>query len=162
LVIVLILFYLLNYDFAYIVEQGFGINVSTNSVVWCKIKTTTTIQSLHLIFLATICLAAFDQFLSIHYLYTLRQMSTRKFSQNLLLSSLSLIILHMILSLIFFDLHSQFYLVRRQVPMERRQFDRQLTAMTFARMIAYICLGVAYSLFRISTVQTPINIDNSL
>ncbi len=54
------------------------------------------------------------------------------------------------------------HLVRRQVPMERRQFDRQLTAMTFARMIAYICLGVAYSLFRISTVQTPINIDNSL
>jgi hypothetical protein len=74
----------------------------------CKIKTT-TIQSLHMIFLATICLAAFDQFLSTHYLYSLRQMSTRKFSQNLLLSSLSLMILHMILSLIFFELHSQFY-----------------------------------------------------
>lgn len=188
---------------AYIIE-GFGINTSTNSVIWCKIKTT-GIQSFNMIFLVTVCLAAFDQFLSTHYLYSLRQMSTKKFAQNLLLSSLSIIILHTILSLIFYDLRSlvfgciiynpivtkyygffyipvligilpviitvtcsliAFYnvrhLVRRQIPIERRIFDRQLTAMTFARVIAYICLGLPYVIFRIYQIQMPITIDNSL
>jgi hypothetical protein len=187
---------------AFIVERGFGIDMSINSVAWCKIKTT-AIQSFHLIFLSTICLAAFDQFLSTHHRYSVRQMSTKKLAQNLVLCDIGLMIIHMILSLIFFDLRSQFlgcviynsivanyyifffypvligllpitititfslfafyhvrHLERRQIPMERRQFDRQLTAMTFARVIAFVIFAVPYMIFRIYSVNTPISIDD--
>jgi hypothetical protein len=187
---------------AYIVENRFHVDMSVNSTVWCKIKTT-AIQSLNMIFLSTVCSAAFDQFLSTHYLYSLRQMSTKKLAQKIILCSICLMILHMILSLIFFELRSQFlgcviynsivgnyyifffypvligllpvistvtfsllafynvrHLVRRQIPTERRQFDRQLTAMTFARVIAYVSFGLPYIIFRIYSVKTPIEIDN--
>lgn len=179
----------------YILKNRFGIDESINSVVWCKIKTT-VIQSFHFIFLSTVCLAAFDQFLSTHYLYSVRQMSTRKLAQNLILCNLCFMIIHMIISLIFFELHSQylgciiynsivanyysfffypvligllpvtitvtfsllaFYNVRHLV---RRQFDRQLTAMTFARVIVYVSFGLPYIIFRIYSVKTPITIDD--
>lgn len=189
---------------SYIIEGGFNIDTVRNSVVWCKLKTT-FIQTFHLIFIITVCLAAFDQFLSTHYLYSLRQMSTKKLIQNLLLLSLIIVIFNTILSLIFYDLHSiifgciiynpiiakyfgyfyypiligilpvtitiicsliAFYnvrhLVRRQIPIERRQFDQQLTAMTFARVIAYICFGLPYFIYRIYSIQLPITIDHSL
>jgi hypothetical protein len=177
--------------------------MSTNSVAWCKIKTT-AIQSFHFIFLSTICLATFDQFFSTHHRYNVRQMSTKKLAQYLVLCNVGLMIIHIILSLIFFDLRSQFldcviynsivanyyifffyplligllpitititfslfafyhvrHLERRQIPIERRQFDRQLTTMTFARVIGYVIFAVPYMIFRIYSVNTPISIDDS-
>lgn len=188
--------------FVYIVEKTLKADFSINSTVWCKIKTT-TIQSLHLIFISTVCSAAFDQLLSTHYLYSIRQMSTRKLTIKLILFSIILMVFHLILSLIFFENRSQllgcviynpivanyflffyypilicllpimftllcslfaFYnirhLVRRQIPLERRESSRQLTAMTFARVLSYIVLGLPYIIFRIYSVQKPIEIDN--
>lgn len=40
-------------------------------------------------------------------------------------------------------------LVRLQIPIERRQLDRQFTAMVFSRVICFICFICPYTVFRI-------------
>ena len=194
----------LSQELAYIVENIFDVDIRhTNSVIWCKIKTT-AIQSFHMIFLSAVCSAAFDQFLSTNYSYSLRQLSTKNLAKKIILCNCSLMILHMIVALIFYEIRPQYlgctiynsiianyytfffypfligilpvmvtvifsliafynvrHLVRRQIPTNRREFDRQLTAMTFARVIAYITFGLPYIIFRIYSVKTPIQTGDS-
>ena len=40
-------------------------------------------------------------------------------------------------------------LVRRQLPIERRRLDRQMTAMIFARVVMFVVLLLPYTMFRI-------------
>jgi hypothetical protein len=40
-------------------------------------------------------------------------------------------------------------LVRRQIPIERRRLDRQLTAMIFVRVISFVILLLPYTIYRI-------------
>ena len=186
---------------SFIIETGFGINMSTNSTVWCKIKTT-TIQSLHIVFLSTVCMVALDQFLATHHSINIRRISTKQFAHNLFFSTEFLMIIHLILSLIYYELkspvygciiyntnmaiyynfffypvfnclvpmsitigfslrafHNVRYLVRRQIPLERRQLDHQVTAMTFARVIAFIICTLPYFIYRVYALQTMIKIE---
>ncbi len=41
------------------------------------------------------------------------------------------------------------HLIRLQIPIERRRLDRQMTAMIFARVIAFVILLTPYTVFRI-------------
>ena len=83
--------------------SGFGISSSTNSLVWCKLRNVLQ-QIFNLIFMEMICLAAFDQYLSTNPRYQLRQISSLKLIQYLIIVLVSLTLLHGIPFLIFFDL----------------------------------------------------------
>ncbi|CAF1504345.1 unnamed protein product [Adineta ricciae] len=41
------------------------------------------------------------------------------------------------------------HLIRRQLPIERRRLDRQMTAMIFARVIMFIVVSLPYTIFRV-------------
>ena len=49
----------------------------------------------------------------------------------------------------YLSTHYQLYLVRRQLSIERRRLDRQMTAMIFARVIMFIVLSLPYTILRI-------------
>ncbi|CAF1388569.1 unnamed protein product [Adineta steineri] len=48
-------------------------------------------------------------------------------------------------------------LVRRQIPVARRRLDRQITAMCFIRVIAFVCSGTPYFWSRIYALIHPIS-----
>ncbi|CAF0895746.1 unnamed protein product [Rotaria sordida] len=48
-------------------------------------------------------------------------------------------------------------LVRRQIPIERRRLDRQMTAMIFARVITFVILVLPYTIFRIYTLNVNVS-----
>jgi hypothetical protein len=52
-------------------------------------------------------------------------------------------------------------LIRLQIPVERRRLDRQLTAMIFARVIAFITILTIYTLFRLYTIIISTNSANT-
>jgi hypothetical protein len=52
------------------------------------------------------------------------------------------------------------HLVRLQVPVERRKLDKQLTAMIFVRVIAFIILLLPYTVYRIYSLNVTINQAN--
>jgi hypothetical protein len=54
------------------------------------------------------------------------------------------------------------HLVRRQIPIERRRLDRQMTAMIFVRVIAFVILLLPYTIFRIYIVNVNATTENAL
>jgi hypothetical protein len=53
-------------------------------------------------------------------------------------------------------------IVRRQIPIERRRLDRQLTAMIFVRVVFFVILLLPYTIFRIYTLNITISPVDSL
>ena len=53
-------------------------------------------------------------------------------------------------------------IIRRQIPIERRRFDQQITAMIFLRVIFYICFTLPYLVHRIYVINVPIKQDDFL
>ncbi|CAF1467212.1 unnamed protein product [Adineta steineri] len=47
-------------------------------------------------------------------------------------------------------------IVRRQVPIERRQLDQQMTAMILIRVCFFVVFALPYSIYKIYTIITPI------
>ncbi|CAF1058661.1 unnamed protein product [Adineta ricciae] len=41
------------------------------------------------------------------------------------------------------------HIIRRQLPIERRRLDRQMTAMIFARVIMFVVVSLPYTIFRV-------------
>ena len=54
------------------------------------------------------------------------------------------------------------HIVRRQLPLERRRLNRQLTAMIFVRVIFFVLLISPYTLFRIYLLSRNISPTNSI
>ncbi|CAF2675839.1 unnamed protein product [Rotaria sp. Silwood2] len=46
-------------------------------------------------------------------------------------------------------------IIRRQIPIQRRKLDQQLTAMIFVRVILFVAILLPYTLYRIYTVKSP-------
>ncbi len=54
------------------------------------------------------------------------------------------------------------HLVRRQIPIERRRLDRQMTAMIFVRVIVFVILLLPYTIFRIYILNVNVNPQDTL
>ena len=54
------------------------------------------------------------------------------------------------------------HIVRRQVPLNRRRLDQQLTAMIFVRVIFFVWLQLPYTIYRIYALQWYIAPDNTI
>ncbi|CAF1310944.1 unnamed protein product [Rotaria sordida] len=93
---------LINYP-TRIMMDGFAINYTNMSLVWCKMRAY-LVSILTLIPMFTVCCTSFDQFLSTHYQTVLRQMSTLTLAKYLTFTIVFIIILHGIPILVFFDL----------------------------------------------------------
>jgi hypothetical protein len=52
------------------------------------------------------------------------------------------------------------HIIRRQIPLERRRFDQQITAMILFRVGFYVCFTLPYIVYRIYIVNAPINEAN--
>ncbi|CAF1200531.1 unnamed protein product [Rotaria sp. Silwood1] len=93
---------LINYP-TRIMMDGYTINYTNMSLVWCKIRaflaTVLTLISMYIV-----CCASFDQYLSTHYLIYLRQKSTHSSAKYLTFITIFFIILHGIPFIILFDL----------------------------------------------------------
>jgi hypothetical protein len=48
-------------------------------------------------------------------------------------------------------------IIRRQIPIDRRRLDQQLTAMIFIRVISYMILSLPYIIYRIYSLNVTIN-----
>jgi len=48
------------------------------------------------------------------------------------------------------------HIVRRQIPINRRKLDQQLTAMIFVRVISFVLLQLPFTIYRICTVRLTI------
>jgi hypothetical protein len=48
-------------------------------------------------------------------------------------------------------------LIRRQIPIERRRFDRQITAMVLLRVVFFVLFTIPYDSYRIYTINTIVN-----
>jgi hypothetical protein len=48
-------------------------------------------------------------------------------------------------------------IIRRQIPVDRRRLDQQLTAMIFIRVISYTILSLPYIIYRIYSLNVTIN-----
>jgi hypothetical protein len=53
-------------------------------------------------------------------------------------------------------------IVRRQLPIVRRRFDRQMTAMVLTRVVFFVCLAFPYSSYRIYAINVPISRSQSM
>ncbi|CAF1247318.1 unnamed protein product [Adineta steineri] len=53
-------------------------------------------------------------------------------------------------------------IVRRQIPIERRRFDRQITAMVLVRVVFFVCLILPHCCYRIYLINTYFIQTNSL
>ncbi|CAF4231039.1 unnamed protein product [Adineta steineri] len=53
-------------------------------------------------------------------------------------------------------------IVRRQIPIERRRFDRQITAMVLIRVVFFVCLILPHCCYRIYLINTYFIQTNSL
>ncbi|CAF4238308.1 unnamed protein product, partial [Adineta steineri] len=49
------------------------------------------------------------------------------------------------------------HIVRRQLPIVRRNLDKQITAMVLMRVIAFVCLLLPYITYRIYVINFPIS-----
>ncbi|CAF1549010.1 unnamed protein product, partial [Adineta ricciae] len=43
--------------------------------------------------------------------------------------------------------------IRRQIPIERRRFDQQITAMVLTRVIVYVVLSLPYTIYRVYAIN---------
>ncbi|CAF4881214.1 unnamed protein product, partial [Rotaria sp. Silwood1] len=93
---------LINYP-TRIIMNGFAINYTNMSLVWCKMRAY-LVSVLTLIPMFTVCCTSFDQFLSTHYQAFLRQKSTLTLAKYLTLTIVFIIILHGIPIIVFLDL----------------------------------------------------------
>ena len=176
----------------------FGSDPVVVSLIWCKIRIM-ILQTCGVISVYAVLFLAFNQYLSTHPRYQMRQRSTLKLAHRLVFSSVVFFVLHNITFLIFADIqptmgctvyhpwakryYSFFYypilssslpmlgtvimsiwsyynvrhLVRLQVPVIRRQLDRQMTAMTLGRVILLFVCGFPYLLASV----LELNVNNS-
>ena len=88
---------------AYSLLIGAKVDASRNAPAWCKVKSVAE-QIFNLISFGTICLAAFDQFLSTNPRCHWRRLSTLKFIRSLIGIFLVVTLLHSIPFLIFFGI----------------------------------------------------------
>ncbi|CAF2818906.1 unnamed protein product [Rotaria sp. Silwood2] len=95
---------LINYP-TRIMMDGFTIDYTNISVVWCKIRAFLA-PVLTLISIYTVCCASFDQYLSTHHQTYLRQKCTLSLAKYLTFTTIFFIILHGIPFIILFDLPS--------------------------------------------------------
>jgi hypothetical protein len=159
------------------------------SLFWCKIRTS-LIQSCRLLIASIVCFQAFDQYLSTHHRFDLRQWSTIGLARYLITLAFCLWLLQTMPSIVFYQIvprsgciitsqalvryYAYFYypilhgllpiltsslfsvlayrnvrrIVRRQIPVERRRLDRQLTAMIFVRVILFVTLLLPYTVYQ--------------
>ena len=54
------------------------------------------------------------------------------------------------------------HIVRRQIPLNRRRLDQQLTAMIFVRIIFFVSLQLPYTIYRIYSLRLTIVPDNTI
>ncbi|CAF1280090.1 unnamed protein product [Adineta steineri] len=68
-------------------------------------------------------------------------------------------LLPIVISLLFslFAYQNVRRIVRRQIPVARRRLDRQITAMCFIRVIAFVCLAAPYCCYRMYAVNNPVS-----
>jgi hypothetical protein len=176
----------------------YGIDLGNLSLFWCKIQTSLN-QSCALLISSIVCFQAFDQYLSTHHRFDLRQWSTIGLARYLITLTFCLWLLQTIPFIIFYQIvplsgciitsqalmryYAYFYypvlngllpvfvsslfsvlayrnvrrLVRRQIPLERRRLDRQLTAMIFVRVIFFVTLLLPYTVYRIYILSANIS-----
>jgi hypothetical protein len=48
-------------------------------------------------------------------------------------------------------------IVRLQIPIERRRFDRQMTAMVLLRVVFFVFFTIPYDSYRIYTINTTVD-----
>jgi hypothetical protein len=53
-------------------------------------------------------------------------------------------------------------IVRRQIPIERRRFDRQITAMVLIHVVFFVFFTLPYIVYRIYVVNVPVTQENLL
>jgi hypothetical protein len=194
---------LLIYFLPEIFQLLYGTDPMNLSLIYCKIKPPFS-QFCRLMIGSIVCFEAFDQFLSTHHQFYLRQMSTLKLARWLIFAATILWSLHAIPFIVFYEIVpllgcvitnqplKQYYafvyyifingllpisittllsllayrnvrnLVRRQIPIERRRLDRQLTAMVFARIIVFVILSLPYTIYRIYLLNNIVSTTDSL
>ncbi|CAF4435998.1 unnamed protein product, partial [Adineta steineri] len=54
------------------------------------------------------------------------------------------------------------HIVRRQIPINRRRLDQQLTAMIFVRVIFYVILQLPFTIYRIYSLNVIITDENTI
>jgi hypothetical protein len=54
------------------------------------------------------------------------------------------------------------HIIRRQVPIARRQLDRQMTAMVLMRVVSFVILVLPYTIYRIYVINFPVSQVNLL
>ncbi len=181
-----------------ILTSIYGANLTTNSLILCRLKYIMTQLSGFITFYM-ICLAAVDQFFSTNYRFNLRQMCTTRLSQYLVFIIICFAIFHSILFAMFLNINPSqgciifnqiwlqyatvfFYpvlmgllpvviassfsllafrnvrrIVRLQIPIERRRFDRQMTAMVLLRVVFFVFFTIPYDSYRIYTINTTVD-----
>ncbi|CAF3429361.1 unnamed protein product [Rotaria socialis] len=93
---------LINYP-TRIMMDGFAVNYTDMSLIWCKMRAF-IVSILTLVPMFTVCCASFDQFLSTHNQANFRQRSTLVLAKYLTFSIVFIVILHGIPFLFLFDL----------------------------------------------------------
>ncbi|CAF1030365.1 unnamed protein product [Adineta ricciae] len=86
-----------------IADYGYGYDAMRYSLAWCKIRQT-IVPIFSLLSFSAICLASVDQYLSTHYIPSLRQMSSLRSAHRLVSIAICLWTLHGIPFLIFFEI----------------------------------------------------------
>ena len=166
-----------------------NIDPARSSLVWCKLRMIIG-QFSRILSTCLVCWAAFDQFLSTHYQYRCRRLSSLSLSRSLVLLSIGFGVVHTIPAGVYAQIegslcevfnidlihyYSFFYypilhgflpiivaclfsllayrnvrqVVRRQLAIDRRRRDRQLTAMIFVRVICFVALLFPYTVHRV-------------
>ncbi|CAF4663865.1 unnamed protein product [Rotaria sp. Silwood1] len=121
-----------------------GFDLTRTSLIWCKLRVY-LIRSTRIISITTICFAAIDQYLSTNSHIQLRQLSTFKLAQRLIIGLLPIFISSLFSLLAYQNVRR---IIRRQMSIVRRRLDRQLTAMILLRNIINILVFTQLKLFR--------------
>ncbi|CAF4762180.1 unnamed protein product [Rotaria sp. Silwood1] len=130
-----------------------GFDLTRTSLIWCKLRVY-LIRSTRIISIITICFAAIDQYLSTNSHIQLRQLSTFKLAQRLIIGLLPIFISSLFSLLAYQNVRR---IIRRQMSIVRRRLDRQLTAMILLRVALFVITTLPYISFRIYQINTSVN-----
>ncbi|CAF3542040.1 unnamed protein product [Rotaria sp. Silwood1] len=130
-----------------------GFDLTRTSLIWCKLRVY-LIRSTRIISITTICFAAIDQYLSTNSHIQLRQLSTFKLAQRLIIGLLPIFISSLFSLLAYQNVRR---IIRRQMSIVRRRLDRQLTAMILLRVALFVITTLPYISFRIYQINTSVN-----